>query len=65
MEETIERLSGEAKVLARIAPKASTEAVRELWRRGISVTVLEGDQIVRIAPDGTKTFLRRLNPLRA
>ena len=47
--------SREAKILAELAPKASMAAVREAWAHGLSVTVLEGDDIVRIAPDGTKT----------
>ena len=50
-------------MLARLAPKASMEAVRDAWARGLSVTVLEGDDIVSIAPDGTKTFIKKLDPL--
>ena len=50
-------------MLARLAPKASMEAVREAWARGLSVTVLEGEDIVSIAPDGTKTFIKKLDPL--
>ena len=58
-----DRFSEEAKMLARLAPKASMEAVREAWANGLSVTVLEGDDIVSIAPDGTKTFIKKLDPL--
>ena len=50
-------------MLARLARKASREAVRDAWARGLSVTVLEGEDIVSIAPDGTKTFIKKLDPL--
>ena len=58
-----DRFSDEAKMLARLAPKASMMAVRDAWARGLSVTVLEGEDIVSIAPDGTKTFIKKLEPL--
>jgi hypothetical protein len=38
--------------------------VREAWANGLSVTVLEGEDIVSIAPDGTKTFVKKLEPLK-
>ena len=57
-------LSREAKILAELAPKASMAAVREAWAHGLSVTVLEGEDIVSIAPDGTKTFIKKLEPLK-
>ena len=44
MEELDDRFSEEAKMLARLAPKASMEAVRAAWARGLSVTVLESVQ---------------------
>jgi len=50
-------------MLARLAPKASMEAVRAAWARGLSVTVLEDGKIVSIAPDGTRTFVKELEPL--
>jgi hypothetical protein len=56
--------SQEAKILAELAPKASMAAVREAWAHGLSVTVLEGEDIVSIAPDGTKTFVKKLEPLK-
>ena len=62
-EELDDRFSEEAKMLARLARKASREAVRDAWARGLSVTVLEGEDIVSIAPDGTKTFIKKLDPL--
>lgn len=58
-----DRFSEEAKMLARLAPKASMEAVRDAWARGLSVTVLEDGKIVSIAPDGTRTFVKEVNPL--
>ena len=57
-------LSRKAKILAELAPKASMAAVREAWAHGLSVTVLEGEDIVSIAPDGTKTFVKKLEPLK-
>ena len=59
-----DRFSDEAKMLARLAPKASMMAVRDAWAHGLSVTVLEGEDIVNIAPDGTKTFIKKLEPLK-
>ena len=58
-----DRFSEEAKMLARLAPKASMEAVRAAWASGLSVTVLEDGKIVSIAPDGTRTFVKELEPL--
>ena len=63
MVELDDRFSEEAKMLARLAPKASMEAVRDAWAHGLSVTVLEGDDIVSIAPDGSKKFIKKLDPL--
>ena len=63
MDELDDRFSEEAKMLARLAPKASMEAVRATWARGLSVTVLEDGKIVSIAPDGTRTFVKELEPL--
>ena len=63
MEELDDRFSKEAKMLARLAPKASMKAVRDAWARGLSVTVLDGDDIVSIAPDGSRTFVKALEPL--
>lgn len=57
-------LSDEAKMLARLAPEASKQAIEEAWAHGLSVTVLEGDKIVSIAPDGTKTFVKYLEPIK-
>ena len=57
-------LSREAKISAELAPKASMAAVREAWAHGLSVTVLEGEDIVSIAPDGTKTFVKKLEPIK-
>jgi hypothetical protein len=59
-----DRFSDEAKMLVRLAPKASMMAVRDAWAHGLSVTVLEGEDIVSIAPDGTKTFIKKLEPLK-
>lgn len=59
-----DRFFDEAKMLARFAPKASMMAVRDAWAHGLSVTVLEGEDIVSIAPDGTKTFIKQLEPLK-
>lgn len=60
-----ESLSPEARLLARKAAKASRLAVIDAWEHGLSVTVLEGDDIVQVAPDGTRTFVKKLEPLGA
>ena len=57
-------LSREATILAELAPKASMAAVREAWAHGLSVTILEGEDIVSIASDGTKTFVKKLEPIK-
>lgn len=59
-----EGASREGRLLAKLAPEASLEAIREAWARGLSVTVLEGEDIVSIAPDGTKTFVKKLEPFK-
>lgn len=53
--------SEEGKMLDRLAAKASQEAIEAVWARGLSVTVREGDDIVSIAPDGTKTFVKKVS----
>lgn len=58
-----ESLSPTAQLLARKAAKASRLAVIDAWEHGLSVTVLEGEDIVQIAPDGTRTFVKKLEPL--
>lgn len=63
MEELDDRFSDEAKKLARLAAKASMEAVRDAWAHGLSVTVQENDKIVKIAPDGTKTIVKDFEPI--
>ena len=57
-------LSWEAKILAELAPKASMAVVREAWAHGLSVMDLEGEDIFSIAPDGTKTFVKKLEPIK-
>ena len=47
-----DRFSEEAKMLARLAPKASMEAVRAAWARGLSVTVLEDGRHADIRQGG-------------
>lgn len=58
-----EGLSAEAIELDRIASAASRDAVQAARECGLSVTVLDGEEIVRISPDGTKTFVKKLEPL--
>lgn len=63
VEELDDRFSDEAKMLARIAPKAGREAARDAWAKGLSVTVAEGDKVMSIAPDGTKTFIKYIESI--
>ena len=55
--------SATALELGRIASAASRGAVQAARKNGLSVTVLDGKRIVRIAPDGKKTFVKKLEPL--
>ena len=58
-----DRFSDEAKMLARCASKASRLAVMEAWSKGLSVTVVEDGKVIQIAPDGTKTFVKEVEPI--
>lgn len=42
------------------AAEASADAIRRTFAAGLSITVLRGNRIVRVAPDGTETFLEYL-----
>lgn len=53
-------LSKEAKVLAAAAKAASREAVAHAFAAGLSIVVAKDGKLVRIAPDGTETFIRKL-----
>ena len=53
-------LSEEAKVLAAAAKAASREAVARAFAAGLSIVVAKDGKLVRIAPDGTETFIRGL-----
>lgn len=48
-------------------PEAAAAAVRQAyWQtlaEGIPVTVREGDDLVEVSPDGTRRFVKRLEPL--
>jgi len=50
----------EAKMLADAAKLASQEAVAKAFAAGLSITVAKDGYLVRIAPDGTETVIRRL-----
>lgn len=62
-EELDDRFSDEAKMLARCASEASRLAVMEAWSKGLSVTVVEDGKVIQIAPDGTKTFVKEVEPI--
>jgi len=42
---------------------AAKEAIKDCFKKGISVTVVEEGFIIRIHPDGTKTSLHKKNRL--
>lgn len=52
--------TGEAKMLADAAKAASRAAVARTFAAGLSIVVEKEGSLVRIAPDGTETFLRSL-----
>ena len=56
----IRELSELEKKLAASAAAASREAIKDAFARGLSITVLRGNRIVRVAPDGTETFVEEL-----
>lgn len=55
---SIEGTPAEAEMLARCAREASQEAIRKAFAAGLSITVVKGNRIVKVAPDGTETFLK-------
>lgn len=46
--------------LAKAAADASQRAIAEAFAAGLSITVVRGNRIVRVAPDGTETFVQNL-----
>ncbi|CAA9230836.1 MAG: hypothetical protein AVDCRST_MAG56-937 [uncultured Cytophagales bacterium] len=42
--------------------EAGQKAIRASFRKGIAVTILEGDDIIRLHPDGSRTFVKKLSP---
>ena len=57
--ETIEGTPAEAEMLARCARECSRDAVRRAFAAGLSITVVrDGNRIVKVAPDGTETFIK-------
>jgi hypothetical protein len=53
-------LTEEEKRLAASAAAASHAAIADAFARGLSITVLRGNRIVRVAPDGTETLVEVL-----
>ena len=56
----VEELTGEAKMLAEDAKAASRAAVARAFAAGLSIVVAKDGNLVRIAPDGTETIMRKL-----
>ncbi len=46
--------------LADAAKHASEEAIREAFAAGLSITIVRDGWIVKVAPDGTETRIRKL-----
>lgn len=46
------------KKLTESAAAASREAIAKTFAAGLSIVVLRGDRLVRVAPDGTETLIR-------
>ncbi len=51
----------EDRLLAKAAADASQRAIAEAFAAGLSITILRGNRIVRVAPDGTETFVQNLS----
>lgn len=61
---TIEGTPAEAEMLARCARECSRDAVRRAFAAGLSITVVrDGNRIVKVAPDGTETFIKYVEPI--
>ena len=56
----VTELTGEAKMLAEAAKEASRDAIARTFAAGLSIVVAKDGNLVRIAPDGTETILRKL-----
>ena len=56
----LEQMSETAQKLAASAKAASREAIRESFAAGLSITVLRGNRVVEVAPDGTETLIEEL-----
>lgn len=56
-EEAIPRLAKSGKLA-----EAGQKAIKASFRKGIAVTILEGDDIIRLHPDGSRTFIKKLAP---
>lgn len=48
--------------LARCAREASRAAIARTHAAGLSVTVMKGNKIIEIAPDGTETVIKEVSP---
>ena len=48
------------KKLAACAAAASKEAIEEAFAEGFSITILRGERIVEVAPDGTEKLIGML-----
>ena len=48
------------KNIERIARDASNNAIMNAFNCGISITRMQGDDIVKVYPDGTTEFIKRL-----
>ena len=46
--------------LAESAARASKRAIEEAFAAGLSITIARGNRIVRVAPDGTETFVMEI-----
>jgi len=41
-------------------PEAGQKAIKASFRKGIAVTILEGNDIIGLHPDGSRTFIKKL-----
>jgi hypothetical protein len=56
-EEAIPKLAKSGKLA-----EAGQKAIKASFRKGIAVTILEGNDIIRLYPDGSRTFIKKLTP---
>jgi hypothetical protein len=54
------REAQQRRIIARIAKNASNNAIKSAFKCGIPVTIQQGDNIVKLYPDGSTEFIKKV-----